>query len=240
MERRIAPALMLSTLTVALCMLLTACGNDAPPRSVQDFEDDRAALDAKLLSCRADRRKAIDDIECQHARIAGNRIAMADEAERRAQLERNSQRQLDALRRQRAAAVEQEAVRDAALVQSAERKIAVGQSLTEAEAIAIGVDPENSVLVDGGAAARFSDDGARLPGAGGATPRDDVAPTGIAVSPPARYAGAANETTASGGENDAGAVAGEGADPRPSLAEIREALKAERDADASDEESDDE
>lgn len=231
MIRRIAPAMMSTTPVLVMCMLLIACGKSAPPRSVLDFEDDRAALDAKLVSCRADRRKAIDDIECQHARVAANRIAMAEEDERRNQLERDSQRQLDALRRQRAAADRQQEARDDALVESAERKISVGQSLTEAEAIAIGVDPDNSVLVDGGAEAGPSLAPRRSPGAqsqGGSLATEDA--TGGVTGAAVDDAGSTDPAPAAAGDESS----------RRSIAEIREALKSERDAEDDDDSSDDE
>ncbi|MEL6870076.1 MAG: EexN family lipoprotein [Pseudomonadota bacterium] len=128
---------------------LSACGQEAAPRTVEDFEQNPSALDMKLVVCQQDRRTAVKDVECKNARTAAGIIARKEELEREKQLRRRSEQQLDALRRDRealdSAAREQRRI----LIERAEAKIALGQALTSSEALALGLDPENSVLSEG-------------------------------------------------------------------------------------------
>ncbi len=203
----------------ALCVALGGCAPEQKPRTIADFEADRSALDAKLVSCRADRRAAIEDPECQSARTAANRIAMAEESERKARLEKDSQRQLDALRRRQAVADSQSQARQAALATAAEQKLANGLPLTDAEARALGIDPENSTLTRSGQAGAQTQP---LVGNDGGTLRSNDAPP--PVTSDARLPTETNDNSDSGGQSQA--------QPK-SLAEIREALNEERESDDS-------
>ncbi|MEM7611427.1 MAG: EexN family lipoprotein [Pseudomonadota bacterium] len=135
---------------MACAALLGACSQEQPrPRSVIQFVEDPPSIDAKLVICRADRVKAAEDPECRNARAAANRLAAEEEEQRRARLERESQRQLESIRRQQAASDAQQQARKATLAELAEAKIAAGRPLTADEARAIGIDPATSSLVIG-------------------------------------------------------------------------------------------
>ena len=134
----------------ALVAILCAGCTEQPAeyRSAEDFVEDTVALDAKLVACQKDRRAAVRDPECKAARQAANRVAMAEDAARRQRLEAESAAQLSRLRRAREAEDRVEAERERELIKTAEAKIAAGQPLSSAEARAIGIDPDNSVLVN--------------------------------------------------------------------------------------------
>lgn len=75
---------------VALAVL-SGCGPEPLPRTVYEFEQDRAALDAKLLECFADSRMLRTDLECKNARLAAGKIARDEQAERQRIHEKASQ-----------------------------------------------------------------------------------------------------------------------------------------------------
>ena len=78
--------------------LSSGCSEEPPPRSVAEFVDDPIGLEAALTRCNADRGRTRSDPECINAREATRRVSIAEEAERRREFERQSQRKLDELR----------------------------------------------------------------------------------------------------------------------------------------------
>jgi hypothetical protein len=87
-------------------MLLVACSEPPPPRSVQAFLDNPIMLEAALVKCARNRLESRYDAECVNARQA-NKIVMAEEeAERRAAFEEQSARKREQLRRAQEAAAE--------------------------------------------------------------------------------------------------------------------------------------
>jgi hypothetical protein len=86
--------------------MIAGCAEPPPPRSVQEFLDNPIVLEAALIRCSRDRAETRYDAECVNAREA-NRIVTAKEvAERRAELEAQSERKRQALRREQEAAAE--------------------------------------------------------------------------------------------------------------------------------------
>ncbi|MFK8051912.1 MAG: EexN family lipoprotein [Woeseiaceae bacterium] len=140
-----------TTLTLGLTLLVIAgCSrHEEPVRSIDDFIADPDATDAKLLYCRNDRRAAVNDAECSHARTAASRLAIADERAEFEKLKKEAASELSALRAERARLENARDARQTSLRRSAERKLASGQTLTADEALAIGVDPNGSLLVEG-------------------------------------------------------------------------------------------
>jgi multidrug efflux pump subunit AcrA (membrane-fusion protein) len=92
----------------AICVLaaLAACGKEPPPRSVSEFMEDPILLEATMVRCGEDRDQTRYDAECINARDAVDRIAAARELARRQELEAQSERKRQALRRAREAAAE--------------------------------------------------------------------------------------------------------------------------------------
>ena len=94
------------TFLVGGIAMIAGCAEPPPPRSVQEFLDNPIVLEAALVRCSRDRAETRYDAECVNAREA-NRIVTAKEvAERRAELEAQSERKRQALRREQQAAVE--------------------------------------------------------------------------------------------------------------------------------------
>lgn len=86
--------------------LFVGCAEEPPPPGVNDFLDNRILLEATIVRCRENRSQLKYEAECLNAREATNRIAAADAAERREQLEAQSERKRQALRRAQEAAAE--------------------------------------------------------------------------------------------------------------------------------------
>lgn len=82
-------------------MLLTAC-EEPRPRSFTDFMDDRIAREGTMAHCNQNPVATADDIECANARRAAATIALRAERERHEQLERESERKLEAMRNEMA------------------------------------------------------------------------------------------------------------------------------------------
>ncbi len=92
-------------LTAAL-VFLAACSEPAPPRSVSTFLEHPNLLEAALVRCTKNRSESRYDTECLNAREAVKLIEAKVESMRRADLEVQSQRKRDALRRTQRAATE--------------------------------------------------------------------------------------------------------------------------------------
>jgi len=86
--------------------VLVACSEPPPPKSVDELIADPILLEAVMVRCEADRAKTRYDSECVNARVATDRIAAREEAERRAEFEVQSERKRQALRRAQQAAAE--------------------------------------------------------------------------------------------------------------------------------------
>lgn len=86
-------------------VLVGACSDERPPRSVQEFMDNPQFLEAAVVRCSVNRAESRYDPECLNARQAVALIEAREERARRDKLEAESQQKRDALRRtQRAAA----------------------------------------------------------------------------------------------------------------------------------------
>jgi hypothetical protein len=79
--------------------LLAACVKPEP-RRFEEFMDDSIAREGTLARCNSNREETSNDIECANARRAASAVALVEERERRAELERESERKLAALRAQ--------------------------------------------------------------------------------------------------------------------------------------------
>jgi hypothetical protein len=107
---------------IAVLVALTACEQEQRPRTYYEFMEDGFAREGVLVRCNQDREATADDVECANARRAAAAITAQDEQERNAQLERESERKMVAMRgrdevREQAAAqavVQAEADRQAA------------------------------------------------------------------------------------------------------------------------------
>lgn len=78
---------------------LTGCGEPAPPRSVDYFMREAAALQATLFRCRDPGFNPGDDPECANARQAAERLGAQDAEAKRAEREAEFQQNRAALRR---------------------------------------------------------------------------------------------------------------------------------------------
>jgi hypothetical protein len=107
---------------VAVGLVAGGCAPKPQPRSFADYLEDRMLMEGTLARCNADRVGTHDDLECANARRAAVTIALRVEEARRAELERESERKLTALRdelarseqREREVLAEAEAARQAA------------------------------------------------------------------------------------------------------------------------------
>ncbi len=91
---------------VLMLAVLCACTEEAPPRTVTEFMDDELMLEAVLLRCTENRAESRYDSECVNAREAVKRLEARQEADRRAELDAQSERKREALRRTQQAAAE--------------------------------------------------------------------------------------------------------------------------------------
>jgi hypothetical protein len=97
---------------LGLGLLLVACGKPLP-RSFTDFMDDQIAREGTIAHCNQNPIETAADIECANARRAAATIALRAERERHEELERESERKLEALRNEMAE--RERIVRDATL-----------------------------------------------------------------------------------------------------------------------------
>lgn len=82
-------------------LLLAACEKPRP-RSFSDFMDDRIAREGTIAHCNQNPVETANDIECANARRAATTVALRAERDRREELERESERKLEALRNEMA------------------------------------------------------------------------------------------------------------------------------------------
>ena len=87
-------------------LLLVACGEPPPPVSVIEFMNNPRILEAAMVRCGQNRSVTKYEAECINARDAVNRLASAEQDERRQRLEAQSTRKRQALRRTQEAAAE--------------------------------------------------------------------------------------------------------------------------------------
>ncbi len=88
------------------CGTLFACVEEPPPPTVDEFVDNSILLEATMVRCSANRSSTKYETECVNAREAINRLAIAEEEARRAELEAQSERKRRALRRTQEAATQ--------------------------------------------------------------------------------------------------------------------------------------
>lgn len=107
MRRRMHAYSTTRTLIAALSFAcLMACENEPPPRSVAEFMENPILLEAAVVRCGQNRAESRYDVECMNAREAVKIIEAREEASRRADLEAESERKRQALRRTQQAAAE--------------------------------------------------------------------------------------------------------------------------------------
>jgi len=85
-------------------VLLSACAEPPPPRSVAEFLENPIVLEAALVRCSQNRSETRYDAECINAREANKLVAAGEEATRRAEFDKQSERKRQALRRTQEAA----------------------------------------------------------------------------------------------------------------------------------------
>jgi hypothetical protein len=126
----------------ACVLLLSACSKEPPPRTVVEFVENPRLLEATVVRCAQNRNELRYTQECVNAREAVDRIAATEEAARREELEAQSERKREALRRAQQAAV------------AARQRAAEAERLRE-EAEYLGqfedIDPLAEPLPEGGA-----------------------------------------------------------------------------------------
>jgi hypothetical protein len=86
--------------------LAAGCSEEPPPRSVDEFLENRILLEATMVRCGENRNQNKYEAECVNAREAINRIAAEEEGARRAELEAQFERKRRSLRRTQEAAAE--------------------------------------------------------------------------------------------------------------------------------------
>jgi len=92
------------TISISAVVLLAACAEPPPPRSVTEFVENPIVLEAALVRCAQNRRESRYEAECVNAREANKLVAAREEATRRAEFEKQSERKREALRRTQEAA----------------------------------------------------------------------------------------------------------------------------------------
>lgn len=90
----------------SIAVVLAGCEREPPARTLTEFMEDPLLLEAALVRCTQNRAETRFSAECVNAREAVKIIEAREEAERRAELEAQSQRKRDALRRTQQAAAE--------------------------------------------------------------------------------------------------------------------------------------
>jgi len=107
MERRVPlNCILRQAVCGAAALAVVACGDEPPPPTVAQFLDNRILLEATMVRCAENRSESKYEAECVNAREAANRIAAEEAAQRRDELEAQSERKRQALRRAQEAAAE--------------------------------------------------------------------------------------------------------------------------------------
>lgn len=119
-----------ATCTLVALASLAACGGEPPPPSVAELLADKVLLDATMVRCLQQHEGTNYAPECIAAREAAGQLAVAAEQARKDELEAESGRKRDALRRAQEAA---DAARQAALALAEERATAEYLGLLPAE-----------------------------------------------------------------------------------------------------------
>lgn len=86
-----------TTCLIAVCGM-TACSEPPPPVSVAEFMENPRLLEATMVRCGQNRSEMKYEAECVNARDAVNRLERAEEQERKARLEAQSERKRQQLR----------------------------------------------------------------------------------------------------------------------------------------------
>ncbi len=98
----------MKTLRLNFCLIgpliLTACAEEPPPPSVDEFLKNPRMLEAAMVRCGQNRSETKYLAECVNAREAINRMEVGEKQAKRAELEAQSERKRQALRRTQAAA----------------------------------------------------------------------------------------------------------------------------------------
>ena len=93
---------------VTICLigagLVAACSEPPPPTTVAEFMENPRLLEATMVRCGQNRSEMKYELDCVNARDAINRLERAEERARRAELEAQSERKRQALRRTQEAA----------------------------------------------------------------------------------------------------------------------------------------
>lgn len=100
------PTIRFFALAASCIAVTTGCDSEPPPHSVVDFIENPRLLEATMVRCAANRAELKYTPECLNAREAVDRLAVTNEAERRKELEAQSARKREALRRAQQAAAE--------------------------------------------------------------------------------------------------------------------------------------
>lgn len=87
-------------------VLLAACAKEPPPISVAEFMENPRLLEATMIRCGQNRSETKYLADCVNARDAVNRLEAREKAARGAELEAQSERKRQALRRTQQAAAE--------------------------------------------------------------------------------------------------------------------------------------
>ncbi|MEM7502640.1 MAG: EexN family lipoprotein [Pseudomonadota bacterium] len=153
-----------SAILAASAFFVAGCAEEQPPPSVQEFMNDAVLLDATMVRCSVNRAQTKYEPECMNAREAINRVARAEEAERRASLEAQSERKRQALRRTQEAAAE------------ARRRAAEAARLREEAAYLAQFETGPEGQADGSVAAPINPAGSEPPAAAGGTVIPQAAP----------------------------------------------------------------
>ncbi len=129
---------------LAASVILGGCAEEQPPPSVQEFMNDAVLLDATMVRCSVNRAQTKYEPACVNAREAINRVARAEEAERRASLEAQSERKRQALRRtQEAAAAARRRAAEAVRLREEAAYLAQFDAVPEGQAEGSGASPDN-------------------------------------------------------------------------------------------------
>ena len=94
------------TIIMSVLGLLAACSREPPPRPLSDFMEDPILLEATMVRCAQNRSQTKYLADCVNAREAANRMAVVEDEARRKELDAQSERKRQSLRRTQQAAAE--------------------------------------------------------------------------------------------------------------------------------------